>query len=456
MRISPEDSPYENMIVGAHSQVRLHDGRYVNVINFDNAATTPPLIAVMNAICRYAPQYASVHRGAGHKSVLSSELYEQARAYVKKFVGADVHDVAVFTKNTTEAINLLAHMTAQQGDRPIVLSTEMEHLANDLPWRNGCAVDYVTVDRNGKLELSDLEAKLERHGGRVRLVALTGASNVTGYINPIHKIAAIAHRHGAKILVDGAQLVPHVPFTMKPAASLEHIDYLAFSGHKMYAPFGTGVLIGPQSDLANGLPLIHGGGAVDLVSHQFVEWLEPPEKLEAGTPNMMGVVALLAAMKTLTALGRQEVQDYEHALIAYAISGLQTIPGVTLYAVQNLDEERVSLVSFTVEGFQHNQLAEILAHEAGIAVRGGLFCAHPYVEKLLDFTEEQLTYYHQNKTAPVPGLVRISFGLYNYFREIDIFLAVLRKISRHQKRYLAKYGSGVRGNDLALPRGDTC
>ena len=456
MMISPARSPYENMVVGAHTKVRLHCGRYVSAINFDNAATTPPLTAVMNAICRYAPQYASVHRGAGHKSVLSSQLYEQARAYVKKFVGAGVHDIAVFTKNTTEAINLLAHITAQQGDRPVVISTKMEHLANDLPWRNSCTVDYVTVDRYGKLELSDLEEKLERHGGQVKLVAVTGASNVTGYINPVHKIAAMAHSHGAKILVDGAQLVPHVPFTMRPAATLEHIDYVVFSGHKMYAPFGTGVLIGPRADLANGLPLLYGGGAVDLVSQQFVDWLEPPEKLEAGTPNMMGVVALLAAMKTLNAVGRHDVQEYEHGLIAYAISGLQTIPGVTLYAMQNDDEERVSLISFTVEGFQHNQLTAILAQEAGIAVRGGLFCAHPYVEKLIGFTEEHLAYYQQNKEIPVPGLVRISFGLFNYFREIDIFLAVLRKISRHQKRYLAKYGSGVRGNDLALPRGNTC
>ena len=456
MMINPECSPYEKLVVGVHSQVRLYDGRYVPAINLDNAATTPPLIAVMKAICRYAPQYASVHRGAGQKSVLSSQLYEQARECVKNFVGADGHDVAVFTKNTTEAINLLAHMTAQNNERPIVLSTEMEHLANDLPWRNSCTVDYVTVDKYGKLKLFDLEAKLERYGGQVKLVAVTGASNVTGYINPVHKIAAMAHRYGAKILVDGAQLVPHVPFTMKPAASPEHIDYLAFSGHKMYAPFGTGVLIGPQAELANGLPLLHGGGAVDLVSQQFVEWLEPPEKLEAGTPNMMGVIALLAAMKTLTDLGRQELQEYESELIEYAIGGLQTIPGVTLYAERSVVEERVSLISFTVEGFLHNELAEILAQEAGIAVRGGLFCAHPYVEKLVGFTDDQLAYYHQNKAAPVPGLVRISFGIYNYFREIDIFLSVLHKIARHKKRYLEKYGGHVRCDDPRLIRGHIC
>lgn len=445
-----------SLIVGDDTKVRLEDGRHVKAINFDNAATTPPLRAVMEAVCRYAPWYSSVHRGKGHKSVYSSALYERARETVESFVGGGCDDVAVFTKNATESINLLAALLRQNGDDSVILSTEMEHLANDLPWREGFTIDFVKTGQSGKLILSDLETKLQHYGGRVKLVAVTGASNVTGYKNPIHTVAALAHQYGAKILIDGAQLIPHAPFAMRESTSPYHIDYLVFSAHKMYAPFGTGVLIGPKDDLSAGLPLLQGGGAVDLVSQQFVKWLDAPERLEAGTPNMMGIVALAAAMEKLTELGRAELECYETALIEYALDGMRTIPGVKLYSSQGGNEERVSLISFAVEGFFHSEIAEMLAREAGIAVRSGLFCAHPYVEKLLHLSPKELAYYYSHDDVSVPGLVRISFGIYNCVQEIDVFLAVLEKISRNPDQYLRKYRTRDTRDARQVDRGNRC
>lgn len=251
----------------------------------------------------------------------------------------------------------------------------------------------------------------------------------------------MAHQYGAQILIDGAQLVPHAPIDMKPYDSMEHIDYLAFSAHKMYAPFGIGVLIGHKKTFEQGEPIYKGGGAVRLVSHQFIEWDNPPGKDEAGTPNVIGVMALLAAIETLQAIGMHVIHDYETHLINYAIDGLKSIPNIKLYCHSGKNEKRVSLISFTVEGLHSNRVAEILSCEAGIAVRNGLFCAHPYVEKLLKLSTEDLVYLHHHHEVPLPGLVRISLGLYNNCHEIDRLLELLEKIVKNNKQYKEKYKS---------------
>lgn len=438
------DNDLRRLVAGVNTKVPITGGKTVTAINFDNAATTPPFHAVMNRIVEFAPWYSSVHRGKGYKSVLSSDLYEKAREMVHKFVGADPSQVVIFTKNTTESANLLAHVLGNVRTDQIILSTEMEHLANDLPWRAGFTTDYVRTDSDGRLSLANLEAKLKAHQGKVGLVTVTGASNVTGYMNPIRQIARTAHRHGAKIFVDAAQLAPHAPVDMKPANSPEHIDYLAFSAHKMYAPFGVGVLIGPKDDFARTEPLLAGGGAVDLVSRRFVEWGPPPARHEAGTPNIMGLVALTAAIATLNDSDLRSVHAYENSLIRHAINGMKTIPGLTLYCIPDReqpedDDSRVSLISFTLKEVPHGLLAEILSGEAGIAVRNGLFCAHPYVEKLLGFTQQELEYYHTHEDVIVPGLVRISFGLYNTFGEVDIFIDLLARIAHNPRRYIERY-----------------
>jgi len=428
------------LVIGTNVKVPVVNGEYVNEINFDNAATTPPFFSVMRDIGDFAPWYSSVHRGTGYKSELSSNLYEQGRDIIKKFVHADhTRDVVIYTKNTTESINMLAYRLSQEEKKQIVISTEMEHLANDLPWRDKFQVEYVGIEESGKLSLYDLENKLLKYAGKVKLVTVTGASNVTGYINPIAKIATLAHQYGAQILVDGAQLVPHAPIDMKPYDSPEHIDYLVFSAHKMYAPFGIGVLIGPKRTFEKGEPVYKGGGDVRLVSHQFIEWDSPPAKDETGTPNVIGVVALITAIQTLNSIGMHVVHEYENNLINYAIEGLKNNPGIKLYCHCEKNEKRVSLISFSIQGINHNLVAEILSREAGIAVRNGLFCAHPYIEKLLNLSSEDLEYYHNNHDISLPGLVRMSLGLYNNYKEIDIFLEFLDKIVRNKNYYKEKY-----------------
>jgi len=428
------------LVVGANTTIPLANGEFVNEINFDNAATTPPLFSVMREIVDFAPWYSSIHRGTGYKSKLSSDLYEHGRDVIKKFVHADpTRDVVIYTKNTTESINMLSYRLSQTDKKQMVLSTEMEHLANDLPWRDKFQVKYIEIDEYGKLSLYDLEEKLAKYAGKVKLVTVTGASNVTGYINPIDKIAKLAHQYGAQILVDGAQLVPHASIDMKSYDSSEHIDYLVFSAHKMYAPFGVGVLIGPKKTFEKGEPVYKGGGDVRLVSHHFIEWDSPPAKDETGTPNVIGVTALITAIETLNSIGMDVIHNYETELIQYAIERLKNIPDIKLYCHSGKNEQRVSLISFTMQGINHNLLAEILSREAGIAVRNGLFCAHPYVEKLLNLSREDLDYFHNNHDVTIPGLVRISLGLYNNYHEIDILLNFLDRIVNNKNYYKQKY-----------------
>ncbi|MDF2635129.1 MAG: Cysteine desulfurase [Pelosinus sp.] len=433
-------STLRNLVVGVHKKVPLIDGKSVTYINFDNAATTPPLYAVMEELQNYAPWYSSIHRGTGYKSLLSSDIYEEGREIIQRFVHADPkRDVVIYTKNTTEAINLLSYILAEKDDKQVILSTDMEHLANDLPWRDKFTIDYVSIHQNGMLSLEDLEMKLKKYRGGVKTVTVTGASNVTGYKNPIYTIARLAHKYGAKILVDGAQLAPHCPIDMKPYDSPEHIDYLVFSAHKMYAPFGIGVLIGPKESFERQEPFCKGGGAVKLVSHQFINWATTPHKEEAGTPNVMGVVALIAAIRTLQSIGMDRIDYYEQELIHYTINRLASVPDIKLYCYAEKSEDRLGIISFDLPGIHHELLAKILSYEGGIAVRSGLFCAHPYIEKLLGLTNEKLTYYQKHPNLPCPGLVRISLGMYNNSSEIDIFIDLLNQIAQNKSAYKKKY-----------------
>ncbi len=447
MRRDLSNNDLRKLIIGAEQKIPLSVGEYVTAINFDNAATTPVLDSVLKEINRFAPWYSSVHRGGGYKSKVSSDIYEQGRAVVQSFVNSDKErDIVIFTKNTTESINILSFVLSQQKfHQKVILTTWMEHAANDLPWRNKFKVDYVEIDRYGRLSIEDLEDKLISYRGSVKLVSVTGASNVTGYLNPIHKIAALAHKYGAKILVDGAQMVPHTPVDMKCFDTLEHIDYLVFSAHKMYAPFGAGVLIGPQKDFKEGDPFVQGGGAISLVTHKCVEWDEPAGKDEAGTPNVMGVVALTAAIKTLQSVGMDNIYKIEKALYDYTISRMKNIPGIKFYS-DPFKEDTISVIPFNLEGVHHQLLPSILSSEAGIAVRNGFFCAHPYCEKLLGLSEEDMNHYFEEDDALFPGMVRVSFGFYNNYKEIDKFLSILRKIAENKEYYINKYSNNLSAN----------
>ena len=430
---------FRDLVVGWDSTARLSNGNETNYINFDNAATTPPFISVLDKIIEFAPNYSSVHRGAGYKSKISSEYYERGRDVVLDYIKGDQdYHTVIFLKNTTECINKLSYRLQDELQGKIVLSTYMEHHSNLLPWKYKYNTDYVKVDSYGRLSLSDLEYKLRYYNGRVGLVAVSGASNVTGYTNPIHEIAKIAYRYGAKILVDGAQLIPHSPFDMKPVGSEEHIDYLAFSAHKMYAPFGTGVLVAPKSTFEKGYSEHIGGGTIKYVSMKDTIWADPPEKEEAGTPNLMGVVALSESIKTLMSIGMENIEAHERNLTVYALNLMRDISNLAIYDDFDTDN-KVSIISFNINGLHHEQLANILGNEGGIGVRNGCFCAQPYVQKLLNISDEVMERYRSNENCPKPGLVRISLGLYNTYDEISLFAKLLDKIGRNVEYYRDRY-----------------
>lgn len=430
---------FKNLVVGDDCEVKLENGNSVHYINFDNAATTPPFHSVINSIVDFCPTYSSVHRGTGFKSKLSSDFYDEAREIVLDFVGGDkdFHTV-IFLKNTTECINKLSYRLKDTLKDKIVLTTYMEHHSNMLPWRYRYNTCFVEVDEKGRLCTNDLERKLKKYRAKVGLVAVSGASNVTGYMNPIYDIARMTHQHGAKILVDGAQLIPHSKFDMKPVNSAEHIDYVAFSSHKMYAPFGVGALIAPKNTFINGYSELIGGGTVKFVSINDVIWANAPEKEEAGTPNLMGVVALVESIKTLQSLGMEKIEAYERNLTSYAHNLMGNIPNLIVYDDMDVNK-KVSIISFNMKGLHHTQLAYILGKEGGIAVRNGCFCAQPYVQKLLNISDEDAKKYRQNGKGGLPGMVRISLGLYNDYNEIDLFYYLLNKIGENIGYYAHKY-----------------
>ena len=430
---------YKDLIVGSDSLVTLKNGNDVHYINFDNAATTPPFKSVIQAIVDFAPNYSSVHRGTGYKTIISSKVYDDGRNTVLDFINGneDFHTV-IFLKNTTDCINKFSYRLKNFLKDKIVLTTYMEHHSNILPWRNKYNVDYVKVDSNGRLSIDDLEEKLKNHHGKVGLICVTAASNVTGFINPIHHIARLAHNYGAKILVDGAQAIAHMPIDMKDINAPDHIDFLAFSAHKMYAPFGTGALIAPKDIFIEGVPEYVGGGAIEFVSIDDVIWANPPEKEEAGTPNLMGVLALTESIKILKSIGMEKIDNYEKKLIDYAIKNLIRIPNLIIYDDFDLNR-KVSILSFNMKGFTHVELAKILGDEGGISVRNGCFCAQPYVQELLNIKKNDIQKYRRAPKSMQPGMVRISLGLYNDFNEIDLLVYLLNKINNNIPYYQKKY-----------------
>lgn len=434
---------YRDLVVGVDTKVPLYDNREVTAINFDNAASTPPFVSVLEGIINFAPWYSSIHRGKGYKSQISSDFYDYSREIVADFVKADpVEKTVIYVKNSTEGINKLSYQLKEEIGDGIILSTFMEHHSNDLPWRDKYPIEYINVDQKGRLILDDLENKLKKNNGRVKLVTVAGASNVTGNTNPIYKIARLAHEHGAKILVDGAQLIPHAPIQMDGNNEMENIDFLVFSAHKMYAPFGIGVLIGPKEIFSKGIPEYVGGGTIKMVSHNQVLWADSPERDEAGTPNVMGVLALVEAIKTLKNIGMEKIDRYERNLTDYTLRKLRKLPDLEIYGNSQNSKERVGIIPFNIKGVDHATLAQILSQEAGIAVRNGCFCAQPYVQKLLKISPQEINKHFENPSLPHPGMVRVSFGLYNTYSEVDRLVELLQDVVKNKKSYLKKWASG--------------
>lgn len=422
-------------IVGVGKKVPIKNNKQSVYINFDNAASTPSFLPVLNNVNEFLKVYSSIHRGTGYKSKISTQIYDECRQVVGDFVNCDLNENAIiFTKNTTESINKLSYRLGLSSD-DIVMISQMEHHSNDLPWRNKAQIVVIGLLKDGSLDLDDFESKLKHYNKRVKLVSITGCSNVTGYINDIHHIASMAHKYGSKILVDAAQLAPHRSVNMSGFKDDDFIDFLAFSAHKMYAPFGTGVLIGPRSTFEKGDPEYRGGGNVLAVSRSEVYWADPPEKDESGTPNVVGAFALAESIKILTEIGLDNIKKHELELTKYTLEGLNSIKNLEFYASKSNLSNMVGVIPFNISGMHHSSVANLLSDESGIGVRNGCFCAQPYVHSLLGLSTSDIHNVHRDilfgRHYKVPGLVRISFGVYNNKKEVKKFINTLSYIAEN-------------------------
>ncbi|MFI6206521.1 aminotransferase class V-fold PLP-dependent enzyme [Streptomyces sp. NPDC051041] len=418
-------------VLGGDVTVPLVTGGEVAYAALDYAASAPALQRVWDDVAAYAPYYGSVHRGAGYLSQLSTDLFENARRTVAEFLGCRETDQLVFTRSTTDSLNLLAR-ALPAGCRVFVFETE--HHAALLPWRHA-GVTYLDAPRTPGQAVQTLERALadrEPHGPA--LVCVTGASNVTGELWPVRELAAAAHAHGARIVLDAAQLAPHHPVSVRDL----DVDWVAFSGHKLYAPFGSGVLAGRADWLRAAEPYLAGGGASRRVARRAdggvdVEWHESAARHEAGSPNVIGAHAVASACRALTEAGFDTLVAREQHLIRKVRDGLAEVPEVGILSLFGDDAPRVGVLSFVVEGWNSSHFAAALSAEYGIGVRDGLFCAHPLVRTLLG--SDPRTRGECGGPGAAPGAtpldaVRVSFGAGTPDEHVERFVRAVRELVR--------------------------
>ena len=377
------------------------------LVYLDNAATTQKPRCVVERIAEnYYTENANVHRGVHFLSQMATEAHEAARDQVRKFINARSTNEIVFTRGTTEGINLVAssfgrsHM--QPGDEVIV--SQMEHHSNIVPWQliPGAVVRPVPFDKDGNLQLDRLEALINP---RTRLIAVAHVSNTLGTVNPVKQIIDTAHAHGLPVLVDGAQAVPHTRVDVQTLDA----DFYAFSGHKVYGPTGMGVLYGKEKWLESLPPYQGGGEMIDKVSFGHTTYAGLPFKFEAGTPDFIGSTALSEALRYVEALGMDNIAAHEADLLSYATRELTAIPGLTIYGNS---AHKSSCISFLMQGIHPYDMGAIL-DKLGIAVRTGHHCAMPVME-----------------AYGVEGMVRASFALYNTHHEVDLLVEGVKRVAK--------------------------
>ncbi|MGL4992431.1 MAG: aminotransferase class V-fold PLP-dependent enzyme [Sarcina sp.] len=422
-------SAYRDLFVGVDYEVEKFDGEKVIPINFDNAATTPAFKVVKDNIDEAMNTYGSIGRGSGFKSIQTTEAYEHSRDLVLDFFGLNLSNeyTVIYTKNTTEGLNLLANVLVGNKSETI-LTTRMEHHANDLPWRNVGNVLYIDTNADGNLIFEDIEKAL--NDNKIDIVTVTAASNVTGYINPINEIAKLAHKYGAIIVVDAAQIIAHSKININPIEKDAYLDFVVFSGHKMYAPLGSGVIVGRKSILEDKPPFLRGGAAINIVFDYEEYWGHIPQRYEAGTQNFLGVIGLASAMAKLKEIGMDTIESYEYGLKNYIYKNIKNIPNILEYGSLCCDN-RLGIISFNLTNKDHQVVARELSYLRAIAIRDGCFCSHSYVKRLLGLADDDTRKYIYDENLLRPGLVRVSFGLYNDFYEIDEFLNTLEYIATH-------------------------
>ncbi|MBD2415343.1 aminotransferase V [Nostoc calcicola FACHB-389] len=424
--------------------VKTLNGNYVKYVNLDNGATTTPFASVKQYVDQMLDTYGSVHRGSGQKSVITTQEYDASRNMIRDFVGSSSQNYVIFAKNTTEAINGAATLWAKKPGK--ILVSDIEHSSNLLPWITRDEFVQYRTQPDGSVSLSEIENIFKAHhnrskGEQIKLLTITGASTITGYRPPIYEIAALAHRYGAKMFADVCQLIQHERVDMRPDDDPCHLDFVAFSGHKMYAPYGTGVLLGPKEFFDSSYPYQIGGGNLPYITRNLeIKRFYTERAHDPGTPNAMGAIAIAKSIQIIEALERSRIAQYEHSLVEFTFTRLQNIPGVKVYI---LGDNLAHVIPFDIDGFDGRLVAEILAQEYGIGVRAGAFCTYEYIRKLKNISDEQdleiAKEVETGITRNIPSIIRASFAVYNTLEDCDRLINAIAQIAKNGFDYYLPY-----------------
>ncbi len=424
--------------------VKTLNGNSVKYVNLDNGATTTPFATLKQYVDEMLDTYGSVHRGSGQKSVITTREYDASRNIIRDFVGSSPENYVIFAKNTTEAINGAATLWAKKPGK--ILVSDIEHSSNLLPWVTRDEVVQYRTQPDGSVSLSEIENIFTAHQNRpkaeqIKLLTITGASTITGYRPPIYEIAALAHRYGAKMFADVCQLIQHEQVDMRPDDDPCHLDFVAFSGHKMYAPYGTGVLLGPKEFFDSSYPYQIGGGNLPYITRNLeIKRFYTERAHDPGTPNAMGAIAIAKAIQIIEELGRSRIAEYEHSLVEFTFTRLQNIPGVKVHISGN---NLAHVIPFDIDGFDGRLVAEILAQEYGIGVRAGAFCTYEYIRKLKNISDEQdleiAKEVEKGITRNIPSIIRASFAVYNTLEDCDRLIDAIAQIAKNGFDYYLPY-----------------
>ncbi len=441
--------------IGLNVQYQLATGELTRRVYLDSTASTLMMGPAYRAYQKFMRHYSNTHSEMHFSAKIATEAYHWAHDRILRFLGADQDEYTCFFtgSGTTSGMNRVARaFNNHRPDKNTVLVSIMEHHSNDLPHRkHGGKVIHIPVDthesRMGCIDTNLLEKYLQQYHDDINYVSITGISNVTGIINPIDQVADLAHKYGAYIVVDGAQMAAHVPVRMGGNGNPNHhIDAFVFSGHKTYAPGSPGVVVIKKSFLENQEPEEVGGGMVGRVfPKRYIVKKEFPDREEAGTPNIPGGILLASAIEILDRIGMENILEEDISITNAALKAMLEIDDVVIYGDPDTEEcPRACSISFNVKGMDHGQIAAILNDYYNIAVRNECFCAHPYVEKMMELSHAEQIKTVDRETdrfniEPWMGMVRVSFGLYNTFEDVDYFINALAEIVQNREKYILFY-----------------
>ncbi|AFZ25906.1 selenocysteine lyase [Cylindrospermum stagnale PCC 7417] len=425
-------------------RVKTLNGKDVKYVNLDNGATTTPFAALKQYVDEMLDSYGSVHRGSGQKSIITTREYDASRDIIRDFVGSSSQNYVIFAKNTTEAINGAATLWAARPGK--ILVSDIEHSSNLLPWVTKDQIVQYRTQPDGSVRIAEIEDIFKAHQNlpeaeQIKLLTITGASTITGYRPPIYEIAALAHRYGAKIFADVCQLIQHERVDMRADDDPCHLDFVAFSGHKMYAPYGTGVLLGPKEFFDSCYPYQIGGGNLPYITRNLeIKRFYTERAHDPGTPNAMGAIAIAKAIQIIEALGRERIAEYEHHLVELTFQRLQGIPGVKVHIP---GDNLAHVIPFDINEFDGRLVAEILAQEYGIGLRSGAFCTYEYIRKLKNISDEQdseiARQVDRGITRNIPSIIRASFAVYNTLEDCDRFIGAIAEIAQNGVNHYLPY-----------------